>query len=258
MPALAPEQEGGAAAAVLTATSLHELVEALVAADPNLKTVKAMRATIEAVLEQLSFEVTPKELKPKVLAKLMGKPKAAKAVEGAASVDSVELQIAKEPDARLRAEAAEAAASVECAAGSPRSRELAAVQDEVQKANVVGRQNVGRVMSPGGDLIGLEDDRGIVAFLKARLQFIGVASERARHCLARYESKHPGGTLEKLRLLQQQGSSFQHSVFVPGSDDEVPTTWEFYTVTELLRVRTRCPLPRMLVVPLTRNDSRRC
>ena len=76
-PAPAPEEQP---VGVRTATNLQELVVELMEADPSLSTVKALKNKIEAVADELSFRVEPKELKHKALAKMMGKERSAKPV----------------------------------------------------------------------------------------------------------------------------------------------------------------------------------
>ena len=76
-PAPAPEEQP---VGVRTAMNLQELVVELMEADPSLSTVKALKNKIEAVADELSFRVELKELKPKALAKMMGKERSAKPV----------------------------------------------------------------------------------------------------------------------------------------------------------------------------------
>ena len=59
------------------ANNLQELVMVLMQADPSIESVKALKSRIESLQNvaaaRLNFQYAPKDLKPKSLAKLMGK-----------------------------------------------------------------------------------------------------------------------------------------------------------------------------------------
>ena len=127
--------------------NLQELVVELMEADPSLSTVKALKNKIEAVADELSFRVEPKELKPKALAKMMGKERSAKAVRA----PGPSSQVASPPPGAHVEDGAGSAAASEATAREPAAPAHAAAQLEHRAVAVPLRDYMSGVLIPRGE-----------------------------------------------------------------------------------------------------------